>query len=108
MEDIKQMIDGAIKNHETRMHKKRAPKRPKAEMSYTPAFESFWKLFRGRWNPKEGEYGSFNKGSKIEAFGEWNKLSQADQQKAIKGAPFSAGQYTQDCCRWLKYKRWEK
>lgn len=101
-------IEQAIKEHEARFHKKREKRTPKADMGYTSSFENFWKLFKGRWVKDEGVYGGYNKGSKVEAFEVWKKLSETDRQAATKSAPASAGIYTQDCCRWLKYKRWEK
>lgn len=77
------------------------------ESNYTDSFEYFWKLFKGRWDKDVGEYGTFRKGCKLEAFKIWGKLTETDQQNAIKGAPYSAGKYTPDCYRWLREKRWE-
>lgn len=74
------------------------------ESKYTALFETFWKNFKGRWNRDADRH---DKGSKHQAFQEWGKLSQDEQQKAFKAAPHSGGEFTQDGCRWLKYKRWE-
>lgn len=101
-------IEQAIKDHVAKYHM-RTRRKPKAESGYTSSFENFWKLFKGRWNPDgAGAYGSYNKGSKAEASIVWEKLGEADRQKATIAAPLSGGKFTQDCCRWLKYKRWEK
>jgi len=76
---------------------------------YSVQFENFWKLFKGRWDKNGGgDYGSYSKGSKAEAFKIWEKLTPNDQQKATSGAEGSAGKYTPDCYRWLREKRWER
>lgn len=78
------------------------------ESKYTPEFENFWKLFKGRWNPKKGAYGTFVKGSKSVAFGVWEELTSPEQQKATEGAEGSADEFCPDCYRWLREKRWER
>lgn len=71
---------------------------------YTELFEKFWNAFKGRWNADKSRY---DKGSKLEAWEVWKKMSDTDQEKAIVGAPKSGGKFTPDCCKWLKQKRWE-
>lgn len=71
---------------------------------YTPEFLNFWKNFKGRWNPEKGESGGYVKVGMHEAFLEFQKLTPAEQQKAIKNAGRVRGKFTPDACRWLKRK----
>jgi len=69
------------------------------QCKYTDAFESFWKKFKGRWNPEKDNY---VKVRKWEAFVEWQKLCIEDQRKAWATADKVSGKYVPDACRWLK------
>jgi len=71
---------------------------------YSDSFEVFWKAFKGRWNIDKGRY---DKGGKLEAFEEWEKLTEPHREKALKAAPLTGSKITKDVCRWLKYRRWE-
>lgn len=72
--------------------------------TYDEVFEKFWKAFKGRWNSDRSRY---DKGSKLEAWEFWQKMSEADKLAALKGAPKTGHKFTPDCCRWLNQKRWE-
>lgn len=74
------------------------------ESKYSEVFEKFWGTFKGRWNADRSRY---DKGSKLEAWEVWQKMSEADKLSAIKGASKTGHKFTPDCCRWLKEKRWE-
>jgi len=74
------------------------------EVNYTFEFGNFWKLFKGRWNPDKGRY---DKGGKLEAFEEWEMLTEDQQAKAVRAAPLTGSKITKDACRWLKKRRWE-
>ena len=76
----------------------------KKEYIYTDEFETFWKAFKGRWNPDTSR---FEKGGKQEAFEEWTKLKPEQQNLALLAAPKTGSKITKDACRWLKYHRWE-
>jgi hypothetical protein len=71
---------------------------------YSDSFKIFWKDFKGRWNPDKTR---FDKGGKLEASKEWEKLTKQQQAKAVKAAPLTGSKITKDACRWLKYHRWE-
>jgi hypothetical protein len=70
--------------------------------TYTPEFEEFWKAY---CRPKD-------KGSKPDAFKEWQKLTESEQQKAIDSIiPYknsqSSPEYMKHAERYLKSKAWE-
>lgn len=70
--------------------------------SYSESFETFWK---GYCRPKD-------KGSKPDAFKEWQKLTESEQQKAIDSIiPYknsqSSPEYMKHAERYLKTKAWE-
>lgn len=71
---------------------------------YSPEFESFWKKFKGRYIPDDDRH---EKGSKLLAFEEWEKLSLDDQRKAWKVADRPKGKMVPDGCRWLKNRRFD-
>lgn len=69
---------------------------------YSESFETFWK---GYCRPKD-------KGSKPDAFKEWQKLTESEQQKAIDSIiPYknsqSSPEYMKHAERYLKTKAWE-
>ncbi len=71
----------------------------KSNRDYSPEFEIFWKKFKGRWNPENDRY---IKVGKFAAWVEWQKLNEADQQKATAVADKVGGKYVPDAERWLK------
>lgn len=76
--------------------------RQKVLKTYTPEFEEFWKAY---CRPKD-------KGSKPEAFKEWQKLTESERLKAIQGIiPYkdsqSSPEYMKHSERYLKHKVWE-
>lgn len=78
--------------------------RAETEAEYTKEFESFWKKFKGRWNPDKGKY---IKVGKHEAFEEWRKLSLDEQRAAWRAAGKTGDKFTPDACRWLKNRRFD-
>jgi len=76
----------------------------KKRKDYSPEFELFWKKFKGRWIPDDNRH---EKGSKWEAFEEWEKLSVEDQRKAWTVADCPRGERVPDGCRWLKNRRFD-
>lgn len=71
---------------------------------YSDSFEVFWKKFKGRWIPEDDRH---EKGSKLLAFEEWEKLSIDDQRKAWRVADRHKGKTIPDGCRWLKNRRFD-
>jgi hypothetical protein len=70
--------------------------------AYSESFETFWKAY---CRPKD-------KGSKPDAFKEWQKLTESEQQKAIDSIiPYknsqSSPEYMKHAERYLKTKAWE-
>lgn len=96
------MIDGAIKQHETKYHTRPNRMGRTKPKRYSDEFEDFWRKFKGRWNPDKGDSGGYVKVGKFAAWEEWQKLSKADQVKATAVADKVSGKYTPDACRWLK------
>lgn len=78
----------------------RAAKRKTNTKAYTPEFETFWRKFKGRWDGDRG----YVKVGKYEAFYEWEKLTEVEQDKATVVADSVSGKYVPDACRWLKRK----
>lgn len=74
------------------------------ESKYSEQFNLFWKKFEGRWN---AELSKHDKGSKLLAFEEWEKLSLEDQRKAWTEAKRHRGKAVPDACRWLSNRRFE-
>ena len=75
---------------------------PKVKNGYTEEFEEFWKAY---CRPKD-------KGSKPEAFKEWQKLTETERPKAMQGIiPYKDSQnspeYMKHAERYLKHKMWE-
>jgi hypothetical protein len=82
-----------LKEKDTIVSKKKA---------YSESFETFWKAY---CRPKD-------KGSKPDAFKEWQKLTESEQQKAIDSIiPYknsqSSPEYMKHAERYLKTKAWE-
>ncbi len=71
---------------------------------YTPAFDAFWKRFKGRYDPINNRY---IKVRKFEAFQEWKKLDIEDQRAAWRAADKVKGEYVPDACRWLKARMFD-
>ena len=93
-------IDANDAKEKRREEKRRTDK--KVLNTYTPEFEEFWKAY---CRPK-------NKGSKPEAFKEWQKLTEAEMLKAMQGIiPYKDSQgspeYMKHSERYLKHKMWE-
>ena len=70
--------------------------------AYSESFETFWKAY---CRPKD-------KGSKPDAYREWQKLTESEQQKAIESIiPYknsqSSPEYMKHAERYLKTKAWE-
>jgi len=75
-----------------------------SKANYSENFEKFWKKFKGRWIRDDNRH---EKGSKFEAFEEWQKLSLEDQRKAWLMADRHRGERVPDGCRWLKNRRFD-
>lgn len=95
--DTAAMIVQRIGLHERQFH---SPKSKRKTNVYTPEFETFWKKFKGRWDGDRG----YVKVGKWEAFSEWQKLTEAEQDRATATAGDVTGKYVPDACRWLKRK----
>lgn len=87
--------------------RERVPAKKKKADQYTEDFEQAW--------------GMYDKGSKFEAFGHWQKLGTSgpdadlflkilesiEWQSKTEDWQKEGGKFRKDFCRWLKYKGWE-
>ena len=83
------------------------PKKNQRQM-YSDGFEKFWKDYR-----KACQAMTSSPGTKREAWGEWQKLSNDEQVLAVKRLKAyredcrQSKQYMKHGCRYLKYRTWE-
>ncbi len=71
---------------------------------YTSEFNSFWKKWKGRYNPDSDRD---IKVGKYVAFSEWKRLTIEEQRRAWEAADKVSGKYTPDANRWLKRKMYD-
>ena len=103
-EEVELVVGLAIQKHESRLHRK--PRARQDKDRYDKQFLAFWDKFKGRWDPEAG-MGRYVKVGKYDAWLEWKKMTQREQDKAIAVANRVSGKYVPDAHRWLKAKLYE-